>query len=773
MRSRSTLTSDAATSAAPIDRLCSLPVDQWPTFLSSRHTLLKGQPPSDADVAYLEEHAGELLARASPYVQGGSASSWCTNATAVDVASCVMSSIADVARYRGVSQITRVLVGGRDTLMPFLTAIALIGDGVARVFGGGAWVSESGAVPNDRVLEQLWHASDQALQVLTLCCEAADFKEAFGASLMRPLVTTLSLHTLPHMNGTAVAKTAGATIKTKMTTTTDGDDVEDQQHCLVRRAWLLANRFKRSRHAATGIINLFKGSKSNKALFREHVDSVIDALLYSEDFFLQMQCVELLFRFSLLPSSREGATSGAATLIDTHPRLSPLLRASIPRLPCDNTLLDAIVRLLQHYHQGASAGAASRSAGPPILSFDVASVDVGTTAGPSVGEAVPCWDSTMVYFSPSLVVIMLPGNGGDNISLPYASIRSVKITKEQRLALRLSDVPVKLEGIMSVAGDDPASRDTLYLRFTAGTLKRLKDESPVHAWMIAGMRSSATTSSRHLPTLSRPTNGTMVVVPPVAGGDATSGARPAKGEVAEKGTSSRAPLVGSKRSRSTTHSAVTPASTTVGAPLAIRDIFASNATLGSAAVPATASCATTDDPHHQLLLGAQGTPADSVDMLSQLRLAIHDRVERRQKACQQAMADAVRRIQDTVDETRAELAVERAAYAAAVHRELADIVALENGLKERATAVVARLNAKLVDLQTLSQIAAERTQEAIATTTELDQLNDRADEHQRQQAGVIEAFETTMADRVTMASSRSDPLRTFASFLMANAAAAK
>lgn len=69
---------------------------------------------------------------------------------------------------------------------------------------------------------------------------------------------------------------------------------------------------------------------------------------------------------------------------------------------------------------------------------------------------------TTIYFTSSLLVILLPDGRGENITIPFEHIRSVRLSREHHITLRLRILPPTLVSIMSMLSNDTNSSNSTY-----------------------------------------------------------------------------------------------------------------------------------------------------------------------------------------------------------------------------------------------------------------------------------------------------------------------
>ncbi|CAM36468.1 conserved hypothetical protein [Leishmania braziliensis MHOM/BR/75/M2904] len=245
-----------------------------------------------------------------------------------------------------------------------------------------------------------------------------------------------------------------------------------------------ADDYRVPRNCCGALISLLRGSRENKNRFGPECATIAACLDASSDFFFQMQCVEVLYRLYKHRSSflTQAATPAALTSVSSAPAnertasvaLHSYLLRGIEGLPNDSTLLHCIHQLLDNYNSDVHPD--------KIRPFAVLHIDV---AGVTVARA------TTLYFSPLLLVARLPDNsssssGGNYLTIPFEHVRSVKLTKDHKLELRLYVIPAKLSHVMSVTQD---GMDKLHVSMTRATMRELRT-SVVHQWVAERKRTA-------------------------------------------------------------------------------------------------------------------------------------------------------------------------------------------------------------------------------------------------------------------------------------------
>ena len=213
--------------------------------------------------------------------------------------------------------------------------------------------------------------------------------------------------------------------------------------------------FMVQREVATALINLVKCSKANKTRLGD-LSEVVIALNHTVDFFLQLQCVELIFRCS---RQNKG-------ILDRLQLPSGLLHG-LGALPNDGNLLKSMIRCLDDWNDSREVKL--------ILKFDVSRVDVALDTVCSAAS---------VYFSPTHFLIMMPDGVADNITVPYTMLRSVKVSKDGKIMLKLTEVPIKLDGRLQIGVE---GHDFITIFVKPATLAAFK-KSNIHAWIVTVLK---------------------------------------------------------------------------------------------------------------------------------------------------------------------------------------------------------------------------------------------------------------------------------------------
>ncbi|ESL05343.1 hypothetical protein TRSC58_07011 [Trypanosoma rangeli SC58] len=213
--------------------------------------------------------------------------------------------------------------------------------------------------------------------------------------------------------------------------------------------------YRQCRACASVLITLIRGSKANKNRMSVECGHIGEALTKSNDIFFQMQCVEMLFR--LYTHNR--------TVLSTS-TLPEFFKKGVAELPNDANLLTSIQTLLDVYNMECASF--------ERLQFTALLIEAG---------GVEVCGHTSMYFSPLILVIMIPGCSGDNITIPYEHIRSVKLSKERKLGLHLHVIPVRLSHVMSHG----SNKEPLMISLTQSTFGAIRS-SGIHEWIAERKR---------------------------------------------------------------------------------------------------------------------------------------------------------------------------------------------------------------------------------------------------------------------------------------------
>lgn len=231
-----------------------------------------------------------------------------------------------------------------------------------------------------------------------------------------------------------------------------------------RLAELLADsgsHFSLQRAVCTAIINLVKCSKANKLRLPSYTP-VCRALCATTDYFLQLQCVEVLYR----------VTRQNRHLLDAvADELPAELVAGIKQLPNTAELFHEISAMLTAWNESRDPRL--------IIDFGAKKTDVGTSSltGP-----------TRLYFSPEFVMVMIPNTAADNVTIEYTRIRSVRLGKDNKVMFRLREPPLSIADRITV---NEEGKDALTVQFDAESLAAFK-QSRIQSWIFNVLKELAT-----------------------------------------------------------------------------------------------------------------------------------------------------------------------------------------------------------------------------------------------------------------------------------------
>ncbi|KAG5488109.1 hypothetical protein LSCM1_08174 [Leishmania martiniquensis] len=491
---------------------------------------------------------------------------------------------------------------------------------------------------------------------------------------------------------------------------------------------LHADDYRVHRNCCSALISLLRGSQANKNRFGPECATIAACLDASSDFFFQMQCVEVLYRLykhchtflthaaapgasaSLCPSSINAMASGVS--------INPYLLRGIEELPNDSTLLICIHQLLDNYNRDVHPD--------KILTFAVLHIDVA-------GATVAC--ATTLYFSPLLLLVPLwgtgssssSGGGGGYLTIPYEHVRSVKLTKEHKLELRLSVIPAKLSHVMSLTEN---GMDRLHVSLTRTTMRDLRT-SVVHEWVAERKR----TAPRR-------------VMPPVPPPCQTEAERGGQAPPTTASTSPAPPSLSQASSRAESTARLPLKTTMTERPV--------NTHLGGAIDRQPQPLARGKSAHPQLsetvsqLQGQyeQGTPVHTSGSgeyaaadaegprpsgracLAEVHRAASLKATRYREEQREALQCAVSSVKEELEELHRWSARERDQYEARFREDMEVVRRSEAVLKESATNCVRALNVELEDVQALGALL----------KGEVDKLRERLAKSLGKSEGVEEAL---------------------------------
>ncbi|CAC9495074.1 conserved hypothetical protein [Leishmania infantum JPCM5] len=408
--------------------------------------------------------------------------------------------------------------------------------------------------------------------------------------------------------------------------------------------------FHLQRGTATALINLVKGSKQNKQRLASW-KFVADCCAASVDVFFQLQCVELLFRVSRQNKDVFSHLGGS---------LPPATIEELRALPNDGTLLSRMTLLIEHLNEGRAQ----------VLRYPLKEVVAAETTLTS---------STNAYFTPNYVIVMVTAANADNITIPYRIIRSITLGRDGRVIVRLEEFPVKLELLLS----HTTGMDTVTFYMAQEDLATFK-QSPVRQWIVEALQVRKEEQHHHRP--------------PQATRSPDSMAKPAEKTepAAHESLSSTTPAASS-------HEASDDMVTT-----------RKKARLEGSAAPAAAVSSTNQPPIAAFLhvvdalVEQAATPNEAQAMLLQLRRLMEVRKELQRGKSMDDLSDAMRHIQNRVDETRRTAKESRTAWHQAMLEELERVENGVVGAQDKAAAGVEQLNDHLKKVKTSNQAINER-----------------------------------------------------------------
>lgn len=405
--------------------------------------------------------------------------------------------------------------------------------------------------------------------------------------------------------------------------------------------------YRQGRVCANVLITLIRASKANKNRMSVECGRIGETLMKSSDIFFQMQCVEIIFR--LYTHNR--------TVLATS-TLPEFFKKNIAELPNDASLLTRIQTLLDTYN--IDYGTAN------LLQFTALLIEVGN-------EEV-CGHTDM-YFSPLILVIMIPGFSGDNITIPYEHIRSVRLSKERKLGLRLHIVPGRLSHIMRL----DEGKDTVMISLTQSTFSAIRS-SNIHQWI--------SDRKRRVP-ISRIHEQMEALTLPAAATTKTTATVVHSRDEPSKGTGS----FGKEKNHLTSVSAASHVSAPVSPKLV-------GSTQQQRVLP---TCSLPFSEDKELFIGEPAETGEG-DALRQLHVAATQKVARMRQDCQGELQSAVDFMQEELEKMRQINARERDDFEASVREDLTVIRQTEAKVKARAAECVQSLNQELSEIQALSEL---------------------------------------------------------------------
>eukprot|EP00796_Vickermania_ingenoplastis_P009243 gene9243-6496_t len=219
-----------------------------------------------------------------------------------------------------------------------------------------------------------------------------------------------------------------------------------------------ANRhFQTQRSVAAALINLVKGSTSNKERVSEW-SFILPCFTMSIDIFFQLQCVEIMYRVSRRQKR---------FLKELAQQQQDVVRAGLTKLdelPNDPALLGRMLEVVEGVNEGRA----------DIIRFLVREFKAAETLITTTSKA---------FFTPHYFIVLIDSSSADNVTVPFDSIRSVTIGRDAHVMFRLETFPMNLEAVLSHTG---AGMDTVTLALNTEQLARLK-ASAVRSWIIKAL----------------------------------------------------------------------------------------------------------------------------------------------------------------------------------------------------------------------------------------------------------------------------------------------
>nr|CCC92728.1 conserved hypothetical protein [Trypanosoma congolense IL3000] len=399
--------------------------------------------------------------------------------------------------------------------------------------------------------------------------------------------------------------------------------------------------YRQPRECASLLITFIRGSKINKDRMSSGCREIERTLTGSTDIYLQMQCVELIYRLYI----HNRMVLASSTLCES-------LKKGIARLPNNESLLESMELMLHSYNVERQA--------TRMHQFTVFLIEAGN---------VEVCGHTRIYFSPLILVIMLPQCAGDNITIPYEHVQGIRMSRDCKLVLRLHVIPPKLLNIMSTE----AGKCTLLISLTQTAFNAIRSAG-IHDWITARKRRGSTALK-------------------------SSGSNyPAKVDrkiTAEPKEISR----GARENVSDTYLRIAAACSEGDGQTSLRHRDADADRLS----------------HQNGLLSSQGIKdecqkdggtmeVDGTGMLDELHEIATQKATRMRDDCRCKLQPAVDSLNEEIERMRRTNASERDAFEASVREELNTIRRIEGQVTERATECVQLLNQELEGIQELGEL---------------------------------------------------------------------
>lgn len=458
---------------------------------------------------------------------------------------------------------------------------------------------------------------------------------------------------------------------------------------------------------ATLLLSLVKQSRDNKARVSS-LQFCGTALQDSTDFFFQMQCVELIFRVTRV--HRHTLKSAG---------LPRSLEAGIEKLPNDPTLVEKLVFALEQYHATLSP--------PRLYTYPVIRADAGNEI---------LHKDVRSFFTPTMMLVFDPDFSGMNLTVDYSTVRSVRITRDNKIVIRVHTAP---PGTEKAVNPDDDERGNITLHMNTQTIADIK-QSDVNRWITEAIKKAKHTkpsAPAHQPAptavaapapaapvgapqaavampnidFSRPVAAPVAVAPSSISPKASKAKNPGSAEKRKAQAATAAPpnsiteLAGNVAGGSAKKRKVEDFSARVPdlshlAPTALR--FDEEI-----ARPRPAERARNAAPNlSQLSTDSQDVSVE--EMLSQLKHVISDKVHQRRTLTRQEVNDTLMCIQQHIDAFKEQSRRDRDAYEQVARQEFEMIQKAETAVRDRISATVVQLNAGLQEVQSIGQVIREK-----------------------------------------------------------------
>ncbi|CUI15112.1 Hypothetical protein, putative, partial [Bodo saltans] len=314
-------------------------------------------------------------------------------------------------------------------------------------------------------------ARGDLMEALQLLSAEEAVKLDIGALLIDTIIKLLvrSVDYAERPAGGGVSSTATARSSRQPQQNRSEERAADSKHTR-RRALLAESELYRA--AAGTLINLIQHSKPNKDITIASLSDLVRVIEHGEDYSVQVMCLEVLFRlhFHNAAMCREiiassGDNSSASYLNDALRHLQTPVQDELLRTLEHVTQQLVAKRQQQQEQQQNNNSSSSTSLPPTTLHLDAVGVDVVTlaTSGSNGGGAASTSAAeeiytlagpTMLHFNISFMVFRTMDNIS-HVTIPYTDVRSVRISRANKILISLHRVPDVVTDQLVQAGVPP------------------------------------------------------------------------------------------------------------------------------------------------------------------------------------------------------------------------------------------------------------------------------------------------------------------------------